>query len=144
MVLPRIVKYKVLLIDSSTSLDELNLWHTKYEVKNYFGGDKLRSLLDEAGLNEVPIYRVNAKSPSEYCYPLKIVDARVVAMSMPHPSAVTKTNQFQAGWKEEFYGRVLPGYQVKKGDEKSIILDPQNGKVLVGAPLDDNGFMAVK
>ena len=144
VVLPRIGKYKVLLIDSSTSLDELNLWHTKYEVKNYFGGDKLRSLLDEAGLNEVPIYRVNANSPSEYCYPLKIVDARVVAMSMSHPTAVTKTNQFQAGWKEEFYGRILPGYQVKKGNEKGIILDPQNGKVLVEAPLDDNGFMAVE
>ncbi len=55
---------------------------------------------------------------------MKVVDERVVAMSMPHPIAVTAKNQFQAGWKEEAYGRVLPGYRVDENGDQAIIYDP--------------------
>ncbi len=143
VVLPRIGKYGVLLIDSSMTADELKESHEKYEVKNYFGGDFLRGLLDNAGLREMPIYKVHGERASEYCYPVKVVDERVVAMSMPHPIAVTKTNIFQAGWKEDAYGRVLPGYQVNENGERDIIYDPQKQTAIAESPVDLNGFMEV-
>ncbi|MGJ8656044.1 MAG: MFS transporter [Akkermansiaceae bacterium] len=143
VILPRIGRYNVVLIDDATTADEVKAWGEKYEIKNYFGGEKLRELLDSAGLTEVPIYLVNGSAASERCYPVKVVDERVVAMSMPHPIAVTKTNQFQAGWKESAYGRVLPGYRVDENGERDMIYDPQGNLPIVEAVVDSEGFMMV-
>ena len=144
VVLPRISRFSVLLLDSSTKSDDLKQWHTKYDIKNYFGADGLRSLLDSAGLSEVPIFNVKSNEASELCYPVKVIGQRVIAMSMPHPTAVTKTNQFQAGWKEGSYGRVLPGYHVNVSGEKNIICDPRTKEPLLELPVDVNGFMDVE
>lgn len=141
VVLPKIGRYKVVLIDDSTTAEQLKMWHQQYDLKNYFGGEKLRKLLDAAGLTDVPIYLVNGGEASERCYPLKVVDQRVVAMSMPHPVAITATNQFQAGWKESAYGRVLPGYHVDEDGEQDNIYDPQNKALIIQAPVDSEGFM---
>jgi len=143
VVLPRIGKYDVLLLDSSTSKDDIKQWDEQYEVRNYFGGDALRGLLDSAGLNDVPIYNMTATKASEVCYPVKLVGNKVVAMSMPHPVAVTKTNQFQSGWKEDSYGRVLPGYMVRKNGEKDMIYDPLKETAIIESSVDENGFLAV-
>lgn len=143
VILPRIGRFKVVLIDDSTKADEVKAWGEEYGVKNYFGGDRLRSLLDSAGMEEVPIYVVNGSEASERCYPVRVVDERVVAMSMPHPIAVTATNQFQAGWKDTAYGRVLPGYRVDEDGELDIIYDPQKNVPMVEAAVDNEGFMLV-
>ncbi len=143
VILPRVGRYKVVLIDDSTTADELKTWHQKYAMSNYFGGEKLRKMLDSSSLTDIPIYLVNGDSASEKCYPVKVVDDRVVAMSMPHPIAVTATNQFQAGWKEAAYGRVLPGYQVHENGELDIIYDPQKNSPIIEAPVDKEGFMMV-
>jgi hypothetical protein len=100
-------------------------------------------LLDSAGLSDIPIYQVNSEVASERCYPVRVVEARVIAMSMPHPLAVTATNQFQAGWKESAYGRVLPGYRVDEKDGLDIIYDPQKNTPIIQANLDNEGFMLV-
>ena len=143
VILPKIGRFKVVLIDDNTTAEELKIWHQQYALKSYFGGEKLRGLLDSAGLSDVPIYVVNGSEASERSYPVKVVGERVVAMSMPHPIAVTATNQFQAGWKESAYGRVLPGYRVDESDEQDIIYDPQNNTPIILAKVDDEGFMLV-
>jgi acyl-[acyl-carrier-protein]-phospholipid O-acyltransferase/long-chain-fatty-acid--[acyl-carrier-protein] ligase len=143
VILPKIGRYNVVLIDETTTVDELKIWHQQYALKNYFGGDKLRHLLDSAGLTEVPIYLVNGDEATERCYPVKVVGQRVVAMSMPHPIAVTATNQFQAGWKASTYGRVLPGYRVDEDGEGNIIYDPQSNAPIIEASVDNEGFMLV-
>jgi acyl-[acyl-carrier-protein]-phospholipid O-acyltransferase/long-chain-fatty-acid--[acyl-carrier-protein] ligase len=143
VILPKIGRYNVVLIDESTTADELKIWHQQYDLKNYFGGEKLRVLLDSAGLTEVPIYVVNGADASERCYPVKVVDERVVAMSMAHPIAVTASNRFQAGWKESAYGRVLPGYRVNEGGEQDIVYDPQSNAPIIEATVDKEGFMLV-
>jgi hypothetical protein len=61
--------------------------------------------------------------------------------------AVTATNQFQAGWKEAAYGRVLPGYHVIEEGEVDKICDPQKGaqecEPMVKAAVDSEGFLMV-
>ena len=141
VILPRIAKHKVVVVDDSTTAEDLKRWSEQYDLKNYFGGEKLRALLDAAGLDEVPIYSVNGGEASERCYPVRVVDERVVAMSMPHPVAVTATNQFQAGWKESAYGRVLPGYHVAENGELDKIYDPQKDELMLEAAVDVEGFM---
>lgn len=143
VILPKIGSYKVVLIDETTTADELKNWHQQYALKNYFGGEKLRELLDSAGLTDVPIYQVNGVTASELCYPVKVVEERVVAMSMPHPIAVTATNQFQSGWKENAYGRVLPGYRVDEEGELDSIYDPQKNTPIIRAAVDDEGFLLI-
>jgi len=146
VILPKIGRYNVVLIDETTTTDELKIWHQQYDLKNYFGGEKLRALLDSADLTKVPIYLVNGDKASAQCYPVRVVDERVVAMSMPHPIAVTATNQFQAGWKEEAYGRVLPGYYVNVDEEgeQDIIYDPQSNAPIIESTVDNEGFMLVE
>jgi len=143
VVLPRLAKFNVLLLDSSTDANDLKKWHDEYEVNNYFGGDSLRCLLDSAGLADVPIYNTSSNEASELCFPVKVIDQRVIAMSMPHPTAVTKTNQFQAGWKEGTYGRVLPGYQVEVDGDRKVIYDPLKKTPLLESSVDVAGFMEV-
>ena len=141
VILPRVGEYKVVLVDDSTTAEELKQWSEKHQIKNFFGGEKMRELLDKSGMNDVAIYSVNHSEASENVYPIKVADERVVAMSMPHPIAVTATNKFQAGWKESSYGRVLPGYHVIEDGELDKIYDPQKGEALAEAPVDNEGFM---
>jgi len=143
VILPRVGEYKVVLVDDSTTAEELKQWSEKHQIKNFFGGEKMRELLDKSGMNDVAIYSVNHSEASEKVYPIKVADERVVAMSMPHPIAVTATNKFQAGWKESSYGRVLPGYHVIEDGELDKIYDPQKGEALAEAPVDNEGFMLV-
>lgn len=142
-ILPNVGKFELVLIDEGTTVDELKKWHVEYGLRNYFGGGKLRALLDSAGLAEIPIYSVDAEFASELAFPIKAVEKRVVAMSMPHPAAVTKTNQFQAGWKEASYGRVLPGYRVEVAGEGNIIYAPNGDEVIYEATVDNEGFLMV-
>ncbi len=144
VILPRVGKYGVVLVDENTSADEVKKWHREYEIKNYFGGDKLRGLLDSAGLSDVSIYSVNGEAASERIYPMRVAGNRVVAMSMPHPIAVTATNQFQAGWKESAYGRVLPGYRVDENGEEDIIYVPNTLEKIIEGSVDVEGFLQVE
>ncbi len=141
VILPKIGDYSVVLIDKKTSSSQLKTWHEEHGVKHYFGGEMLRNLIDAAGFSDQPIYQINGQKASELSFPVKIVDDRVIAMSMPHPIAVTATNLFQSGWKENAYGRVLPGYWVAKNDDQSIIYDPQNNTPVIQTTIDHEGFI---
>ncbi len=141
-VLPRVGGLKVVLLDSTTTVEEVKKWHQAYGVSSYFGGGELRKRLEDAGINDVAVYLVDGGEASELLYPMMVAKGRVVAMSMPHPLAVTASNQFQAGWKEEAYGRVLPGYYVEEAGGRDVIYDPQGG-CMMEAPVDNQGFMLV-
>ena len=72
-------------------------------------------------------------------------EGRVVSMSMPHPDAVTATNQHQEGYRDGAWGRLLPGYKVVS-NKKSISLSgvsigPDKAVKIEGLKAELQGFI---
>ena len=144
VLLPKMNKLKVISVTDSTSSDQLRKWNEEHQITGYIGGEKLTQQVKEAGLMEVDLYNVTASDAEAGHYPIVVTEDRVTAISMPHPIAVTATNQFQAGWKEGALGKILPGYYVQSDaenpDSKSILTQPDSAP-LRQATVDKEGFL---
>ncbi len=144
---PVLAKLKLIIITESTTKSELEEWDSKYDISSYIGAEKLLEQLKQAPIKTPEFYHLGAVEVSETHYPVYAVDGLVVAMSMPHPVAVTATNQFQLGWKEGSYGRLLPGYSLGSEDaqdERKSVYLPKSNSPLTQVIIDKEGFVMVK
>lgn len=142
---PILDRLKVIVIDQSTSTDQLKQWQEQYDIKAYFGGDQLRAQVSEASLTDKNFFHINGSDPAENHYPVRVIDGTVVALSMPHPIAITPTNTFQSGWKENTHGRILAGYQIDldETDATTATIYQSNKLILADAKVDKEGFLLV-
>ncbi len=144
---PVLAKLKLIIISETTTQSELQEWNTKYQVSSYIGGEQLYEQLKDAGIEAEEFYHIGGVGVSDKYYPVYAVDGLVVALSMPHPVAITATNQFQSGWKEGTYGRLLPGYSVGHENDldelKSIHL-PKTHTAITHSIIDKEGFVLIK
>jgi acyl-[acyl-carrier-protein]-phospholipid O-acyltransferase/long-chain-fatty-acid--[acyl-carrier-protein] ligase len=89
----------------------------------WIGGERLRGLIEKAespkegirffdfGANAlVPLGRENVLH-----LPCLAVDGLVVAMSLPHPPKSDVRSLFQAGYKPDSWGKLLPGWHIEGG-----------------------------
>lgn len=143
---PMIGQLSLILISENTTTEELRQWHQKHAIKSYIGGEKLGGQLQEAGITNTELYLVNGDLAEQGRYPLVTSHGLVVALSMPHPNATTATNQFQAGWKEGCYGRVLPGFvaTAQEQSEQMLITMPHRTQTLLSGEVDNEGFLIQK
>lgn len=117
--LPLVHQVRVLLAGEYTSVSHLEEWNMTFPVEAYIGGESLRKKVEKLHPNEGVFYHTEgvldhgAHIP---CYPVGVLNGKIISMSTKHPNAVTTTNQFQAGWKEGSVGRLLPGYAYADGD----------------------------
>lgn len=138
---PVLAKLKLVIISESTTTSELEKWDEEYEISSYIGGEKLNHQLELAGVKSEEFYDISGSVASEERYPIYGVNGLVVAMSMPHPVAITKTNKFQLGWKEGSYGRLLPGYYVESSEGLQSIHLPKSKSPVTEAMIDKEGFV---
>lgn len=109
-------KLKVVLIDSQTGTDEIRRLSAKYDVEQYFSGDSLADRWLSAGLGGACYDFSGKPMQDERVFACLVRDKRVISMSMPHPSAITATNQHQDGYLLGAWGRLLPGYVAEEKD----------------------------
>lgn len=144
VLLPKLNRLGVVCISADTTEQEMRKWHDEFQIKTYIGGSGLASLVKQAGLKGANIYDVSATEVAEGHFPIATVADRVIAMSMPHPAAVTATNQFQAGWKESSLGRMLPGYYIHSDAESSeskVVQAKPTSALLCRVEVDKEGFL---
>jgi len=135
--LPLLNKNKIVLVDDKVEDKDLLRWVDQYDVAAWIGGDKLWRRLD--ALNILQTRFSISESECEKAYPWWVVEGRVVAINMPHPHAITATQQHQAGHKEKSLGRILPGYLVNDNHVYCAL----KGKVasLEAHQVDEVGFV---
>jgi len=144
---PVIAKLKLIIISDSTTNTQLREWDEKYDVSSYVGGEKLQQQLKDAEIEAEEFYHVGGVDVSDKHYPVYGADGLVVALSMPHPVAITATNQFQSGWKEGSYGRLLPGYAVENeadAEELKSIHLPKTNTAITHGIIDKEGFVMIR
>ncbi|PQJ29882.1 hypothetical protein BSZ32_16255 [Rubritalea profundi] len=148
--LPLVHQVRVLLADEYTSVSHLEEWNLTFPVEAYIGGESLRLKVAKLHPNEGIFYHTGGLLDHDAdvpCYPVGVLNGKVIALSTEHPNAVTTTNQFQAGWKEGSVGRLLPGFAYEDGDFEhlkisSIVfgVDGDN-QVETRATMDVEGFL---
>ncbi len=138
---PLLGKLKLVLVSDEITASELLQWHESYGIMSYIGGPKLKAQMHEAGIKDTEFYSLKGSVAEEGVYPVKSVDGKVIAISMPHPIAITTTNQFQAGWKEGAYGRLLPGYQVEADADITKVYLPNKPSAICTGAMDKEGFL---
>ena len=110
----------------------------------WIGGGELRNQIESAQKfeGEVRFYDFSelANVPLEkegiIHLPCLSLHGLVIAMSMPHPPLPRETSVFQAGYKPDSFGKILPGWYLESGH-----LFPGNIPVPEGLVLDAEGFL---
>lgn len=148
--LPLVHQVRVLLADESTSVSQLEEWSLTFPVEAYIGGDVLRLKVAKLHPNDGVFYHTGGYLDHEAdvpCYPVGVLNGKVISLSTKHPNAVTVTNQFQAGWREGSVGRLLPGFAYDDRDLEcfkisSLVfgVDGDN-EVEIRARMDVEGFL---
>jgi acyl-[acyl-carrier-protein]-phospholipid O-acyltransferase/long-chain-fatty-acid--[acyl-carrier-protein] ligase len=121
--LPLVHQVRVLLADEYTSVSHLDEWKHTFSIEAYIGGESLRLKVAKIHPNDGVFYHTGGYLDHEAnvpCYPVGVIDGKVISLSTKHPNAVTTTNQFQAGWKEGSLGRLLPGFAYLEGDSEYL------------------------
>ncbi len=148
--LPLVHRVRVLLADENTSVSQLEEWNLTFPVEAYIGGDGLRLKVAELHPNDGVFYHTGGylDLDSEVpCYPVGVLEGKIISISTHHPNAVTATNQFQAGWKEGSVGRLLPGFAYLDGDSEQLKISSVvfgvdgDNQVEARAKMDAEGFL---
>ena len=107
------LKLKVILVSSTVSKEDVIVLTQLHEVDCYMGGEALANACSAAGMQRVCFDFAQDAITRNDSLPCLVHEQRVISMSMPHPDAITATNQHQEGYREETWGRLLPGYQAR-------------------------------
>ena len=119
--LAQYLKLKVVLVKSNVQKNDVLALTALHEVDRYLGGKALAQACADAGIERACFdFSEDAISRDDSLACLAH-EGRVVSMSMPHPDAVTATNQHQEGYRDGAWGRLLPGYKVVS-NKRSISL----------------------
>ena len=119
-------------------------------MEAYIGGESLRLKVAKLHPNHGVFYHTGGLLDHEAdvpCYPVGVLNGKVISLSTEHPNVVTTTNQFQAGWKEGSVGRLLPGFAYEDGDSdlleiSSLVFGVDgNNQVETRATMDEDGFL---
>jgi len=107
---------KLVLVDSHITSETVRKLTKQHDIEEYVGGETLAAACYQAGMERTCYdFSANAVS-SDHSLPCLAIKQRVVSMSMPHPEAITATNQHQEGYRERTWGRLLPAYHMKSSD----------------------------
>ena len=144
---PVLAKLKLIIISDNTTADDLRRWDESYPITSFIGGEKLNQQLNQAGVKAAEFYHVGGQIADQGHYPVYGVNGIVVALSMPHPVAITTTNQFQSGWKKGTYGRMLPGFALRNEDEAAELTSihlPKTSTAIIHSIIDKEGFILIR
>ncbi|MBK1830944.1 MFS transporter [Verrucomicrobiaceae bacterium R5-34] len=134
---------KLILVGAGVTAAAVKQLTDQYGIEAYVGGQALAAACVQAGL-ERRCYDFSADILlGTQSLPCLAVKQRVIAMSMPHPVAVTTTNQHQEGYRDQTWGRLLPAF-AWESHESSIELTGASidGSLEVsGVRLDQEGFV---
>ena len=148
--LPLVHQVRVLLADEYTSLSHLEEWNLTLPVEAYIGSESLRLKVTKLHPNDAVFYHTGGVLDQDAhvpCYPIGVLNGKVISLSTKHPNAVTTTNQFQAGWKEGSVGRLLPGFAYADGDFEHLKISSLvfgvdgDNQVETKAMMDVEGFL---
>ncbi|MFC4994214.1 MFS transporter [Rubritalea tangerina] len=146
--LPIVHQVRVLLADEYTAVSHIEEWNLSFSVEAFVGGESLRHKVTQAHPPRAVFYHTGGELDHEAqvpCYPVGVVEGKVLSMSTEHPNAVTTTNQFQAGWKDGSVGRLLPGFAYQDGDYEHLIISGVaygvDVKHALKATMDVEGFL---
>lgn len=110
----------LMLVDSSVNAGDVRGVVQKHGAVQFIGGAALAAACEGAGLARACL-DFSSAAPSGGGLACLAVDQRVVSVSMPHPDAITATNQRQEGFREGTWGRLLPGYSVREEEGRTVV-----------------------
>ena len=108
--LAQYLKLKLILVDSDIDVGLVKKLKQQYAIDHFVGGAALSEICAQAGLERTCFDFSEGAVSRNNALPCLVVQERVIAVSMPHPDAETATNQHQAGYREQTWGRLLPGF----------------------------------
>ncbi|BCU75974.1 MFS transporter [Luteolibacter sp. LG18] len=121
-------------------------------VRHWVGGEVLREVISGAKDASVVFYDFSDEAlvplvrPGLVHCPCLAIDGTIVAMSMPNPPLAYATSEHQAGMKTGTWGKLLPGFYLRTGDDGSVTLHgpavPEKGVPLPqGTTVDAECFL---
>jgi len=135
---------KMVLVDSGISADEVKALAHKHDARHCFAGEELSSTWCKSGLSGWCYDFSDNAIQHDGVFPCYVANGRVVSMSMPHPEAITATNQHQEGHRAGTWGRLLPGFHVDTSDQRVALTGvalPEDGINLANMQIDVYGML---
>ena len=143
--LAQYLELKIILVDSEVSNQDVSSLGKQYAIAQFIGGEALAYACAEAGLERGCFDFSSSAINRKLSLPCLAVNQRVISMSMPHPAAITATNQHQEGHRQGTWGRLLPGYEMRSEGGQLIIsgasIDPASGMRIENVRTDSQGFI---
>ncbi|MCP5536166.1 MAG: MFS transporter [Akkermansiaceae bacterium] len=135
---------KVVLVHAAVSADELTALSKKHRVDHYLGGSLLGETWRATKLAGC-CYEFSGEALRHHgVFPCYTTHDRVISMSMPHPEAITATNQHQEGHRPGTWGRLLPGFHVEPLADGVTLFGastPEQGITITGVIPDESGML---
>ncbi|NJM37072.1 MAG: hypothetical protein HC845_03900 [Akkermansiaceae bacterium] len=119
----------------------------------WVGGEELRKWLGRKNPSQEIIFYdfsedalIPMANPNIRHFPCLAINGIVVAMSMQHPPKPDATSEYQAGYKPNSWGKLLPGFHLESaGNDRFKIFGPATPKCGLVLPmecaLDAEGFL---
>lgn len=147
MLLPALTRTHAVLLGEEDGEEALRTLLFQEEVGDALGGPLLKGKLEALGnlAKELRVFRFDGKphEESDGMWAGLCTDEVIVSASMHHAVQVRRLDQVQRLWQDGAFGRLLPGFAAKEGEDGLRIM-PAGGKeafVLPGRSADVEGFV---